>query len=425
MCSVKRLTLVALGVALLALTLAAAPAHAQLMRRTPGVGGTLNPYNYYDPYGNSRQAAFNIALYGRAMSQVPPYALGYNPYPQIVNTPYYPYYPPGPFYGGGGTIQNNPAAYTSPGYSSPGYSPGYGGGYYDPSYSNGYMPYYDPTAGFLYGASSIINSTGRFEINHQQANLTREQVRSAHIDNNRKAFDEFLYERANTPTWLDDLERQRKLNLRYALNNPSGSEILEGISLNTLLDSLKQMQAKGNAGADVPLSDEMLKQINVTPGSGANAGLLKNERLTWPLGLSGAEFADERKKIERNLATAVSEAEQGKVEPGRLQDLVAGVDKMTEDLDSQIRDITPSQYIVAKSYLKQLGDAVRVLGRPDAANFINGKYAAKGKTVGDLVRNMGGLKFAPATPGDERAYKELYEKLVAYYNRSQPSTRGE
>src|SRR6516164_3482441 len=102
MCSVKRLTLAACGAALLALVLAAAPARAQVgMRfgnRIPGVGGTLNPYNYYDPYGNARQAAFNIALYGRAMSQVPPYALGYNPYPQIVNTPYYPtqpYYSPG------------------------------------------------------------------------------------------------------------------------------------------------------------------------------------------------------------------------------------------------------------------------------------------------------------------------------------------
>ena len=92
MSSVKRLTVAAFGVALLALVLAAAPAQAQRFR-VPGTGGTLNPYNYYDPYGTSRQAAFNIALYGRAMSQVPPYALGYNPYPQIVNTTPYSYAP--------------------------------------------------------------------------------------------------------------------------------------------------------------------------------------------------------------------------------------------------------------------------------------------------------------------------------------------
>jgi hypothetical protein len=92
--------------AVIALVLAAAPAHAQRFR-TPGLGGTLNPYNYYDPYGYNRQAAFNLALYGRAMSRVPPYALGYNPYPPVVN--YGPVLPYAPAYGYG--------------YYGPGYSP--------------------------------------------------------------------------------------------------------------------------------------------------------------------------------------------------------------------------------------------------------------------------------------------------------------
>jgi hypothetical protein len=428
MCSVKRLTLAAFGVALLALVLAATPAPAQRFQvappptmpvhmHFPGTGGTLNPYNYYDPYGSSRQAAFNIALYGRAMSQVPPYALGYNPYPQIVNTPYYPtqpYYSPG--YGG---IVNNPAAYTSPGYSSPGY------GGFDSGYSTPYQPYYDPTAGFLYGSAAVMNADGKFRINNQQANLMREQVRSAHIENNRKAFDEFLYERANRPTWLDDLERQRKLDLRYALSNPSASEILQGISLNTLLDSLRQMQAKGGEGTPIPLTDDLLSQINVTAGGGVNPGLLKADKLTWPLGLSGQDLAEDRKKIERNLATAISEVEHGQLEAGRLKDLSEAVDKLSEGLNAQVNDLTPSQYIEARNYVRLLNDAVRTLGRPDAAKYINNQYAAKGKTVGDLVRNMSGLRFAPATPGAERAYRELYDKLVAYYHKAQPSQRGE
>src|SRR5262249_50086950 len=120
MSRVKRLALAATGMALLAVVLAATPAQAQLSRRfgAPGVGGTLNPANYYDPYGSSRQAAFNIGLYGRAISQVPPYALGYNPY--VTSMPLWS--------GGGGygTIMNNTlGAY--PGYAG---SPGYGGGGY-------------------------------------------------------------------------------------------------------------------------------------------------------------------------------------------------------------------------------------------------------------------------------------------------------
>jgi hypothetical protein len=422
MCSVKRLTLAAFGVALLALVLAAAPASAQGRFRIPGTGGTLNPYNYYDPYGYSRQAAFNIALYGRAMSQVPPYALGYNPYPQIVNNNPYPYYPTVPYAGGYGTIANNPAYAASPGYAG---SPGMSNYYPDNGYTNGYQPYYDPTAGFLYGSSSVISADGKFRINNQQANLMREQVRSAHIDNNRKAFDEFLYERANRPTWLDDAERQNKLNLRAAISNPTGSEILSGTSLNTLLDNLRQLQVKGTEGPAVPLSDDLLSKINVTAGSGANPGLLKNERLTWPVGLSGSEFDADRKKIERNLAAAVSEAEHGnKIEAARLRDLNDAVERMNDQLGEQIYEITPSQYIEARNYVRHLSNAIKALSGPDAANYINNKYAAKGKTVGELVKNMAGLRFAPATPGDEQAYKALQEKLATYYTRASGGSSG-
>jgi hypothetical protein len=186
------------------------------------------------------------------------------------------------------------------------------------------------------------------------------------------------------------------------------------------------MQAKGIKNPPtVELDPETLKQINVTTGSGTNAGLLKNDgRLNWPIALTGSEFDEDRKNVERNLQTAVSEAEKhGKVDPGRLKNLTADVDKMTEDLGKQIGEMTGSQYIDAKNYLKLLNDALRALQQPDGSNYFNGKYAAKGKTVEELVNKMSGLKFAPATPGDERAYRDLYEKLVTYYNKAQPSTR--
>lgn len=429
MCAVKRLTLMAFGAALLALALSAAPAQAQgqiPLYLRPHPAGGVNPYNIYDPYHYSRQAAFNIALYGRAMSQVPPYALGYNPYPQIVNTPY-PYSPPiGPYspYGGGygGSIVNNPAGYTSPGYGGTGYmSPGYTDG----GYSNSYLPYYDPYSGFLRGAADVINADGRFRINNQQANLTREQVYSAHLDNRRKAFEEFIYERDKTPTWLDDLERQRKLNLRSAVSNPPGSEILAATALNTILDNLKQMQAKGTKGPPVELDQDLLKQINVTAGGGANVGLLKNDgQLSWPIALTGSEFDEDRKNVERNIRGAVREAEfNTKVDQGRLKTLMADVDKMTEHLGDRIGEMTGTQYIEAKNYLKLLNDALRALQQPDGMNYFNGKYKAQGKNVGELVEKMSGLKFAPATPGDERAYRDLHERLVKYYHQSQPLTR--
>jgi hypothetical protein len=423
MYSVKRFTLAAFAFALLAQVLATSAARAQfygggLSRRSfvPGLGGTLNPGNYYDPYGYARQAAYNIGLYGRAVSQVPPYALGYSPYA----TPYLSQMPS--YASGYGMLMNYQAPYASSGYGSAGYG---NSGYGNSGYSNSYAPSSDPYSGFLQGAASVINADGRFRVNNQQANVTREQARSAHIENRRKAFDEFLYERANTPTWLDDLERQHKLDLRYALTKASGSEILSASTLNTLLDSIKQMQSKGVKGPDIAVRAETLEKINVSGGSGVNPALLKNEHMTWPLALTRSEFAEDRKNIERNLAATTREAEVGSVEPKRLQELRDEVDKMSGQLGHQIGDMTPTQYIDAKNYLQLLGAGLRLLERPDGGSYVNGKYTAKGKTVGELVRNMSGLQFAPASPGTEQAYKELYQRLAEYVSRAQEPVSGQ
>lgn len=403
---------------LVAVLASAAPAQAQI------------PYNPFDPYGFSRRAAFNISLYGQAMRQVPPYALGYNPYPRVFAPgAVIPRVPPvipnvGVGYPAvGGTLVNNPYAtnpvynsYTSSGYSSLATDPyGYGGNF---------VPYIDPYGGFFRGVADIISAEGRFRINNNQAAVIREQARQAQIDTKRRAFDEWLYERAHMPSMQDLREQYAKLDLRYHVNSAASTDILSASSLNTLLDQLRQMQNRGMRGPTIQLDEESLKQINVSSGSGGNVGLLKNEgRLTWPLALGGTEFENERKNLERHLPLAISEVEKhGQVDRGRLKDLMNDVEKMNDRLGREISMMTPSQYIEAKRYLALLSDALRALQTPDASNYFTGKYAARGKTVGDLVKNMGGLRFAPATPGEERAYRELYNALVAYYTGAQGSS---
>ena len=78
--------------------------------------------------------------------------------------------------------------------------------------------------------------------------------------------------------------------------------------------------------------------------------------------------------------------------------------------------VPPSQHVEARRYLNSLQDAVRLLRQPDAGNYFNGTYAARGRTVPDLVRGMKekGLQFAPAAPGDEAAYAILYQGLAGY-----------
>jgi hypothetical protein len=77
----------------------ATPSQAQYYRgagyRGPVVmtnyGSLPNPNWYVAPGLRINQAAYNIRVLGNAYSSVPPYALGYNPYPQVVN--YGPVYP--------------------------------------------------------------------------------------------------------------------------------------------------------------------------------------------------------------------------------------------------------------------------------------------------------------------------------------------
>jgi hypothetical protein len=44
----------------------------------------INPYYQVAPGLSLNQAAYNTAVMGRAFQSVPPYALGYNPYPPVV-----------------------------------------------------------------------------------------------------------------------------------------------------------------------------------------------------------------------------------------------------------------------------------------------------------------------------------------------------
>lgn len=374
--------------------------------------------NFYDPYGTARTAAYNIALYGAAMRQVPPYALGYNPYPAVANRIY-----AGPYAGApavaAATLANNAYA-GSPGYGYNSFtSDPYAYGAYTPGY--GFSNVYDYGAGFLRGSADVISSEGKFRVMNQQANLIREQVRQARIENRRRAFEEWQWERANTPTLPEERERINKIYLQAALANPSLPEIFSGVTLNTILDQLKQMQARGVRGPSIPLDEDMLKQINVTTGANGSVGLLKKEgRLTWPLALSGSEFETERKNLERNLEAAIGEvSKHGQVDRARMRDMLNDVDQLLVRLGEQGRDLNESRYVEAKRYINQLSDAMRALLSPDAEAYINGKYVARGKTVGELIKNMGGLQFASAVSGEEKAYRELYQALSAYYNGAQ------
>ncbi len=425
--SMKRLGAVALvGLAVFSPSPLPAQYYTRVVNPLAGQGYTgINPFYRITPQLTLGQFAFNSAVLGRAISQIPPYALGYNPYPQMIN--YGPSYPTLSTYGGGyGGYGLNPYLSTGGygGYGATLTTNPYGGGTLDSSgygggYSNPYYPYYsDPINGYLRGVADVTTANAQYRVTIERAKLLNEQVMQARTENRRRIFDEARYERLNTPTAEDQRVADQTTALNRARHDPPVTEIWSGKALDDLYRHLASEQGKGFKGPNVPLDEDVLKRINVSSGAGGNIGLLKDDaKLQWPVTLQSPEYADARRRIDQNLAEAVKQAKfNNPVEAGMITDLQAALKNLNDRLVQDVSDLSPSQYIEAKRYLNQLGESVRALSDPQAANYFTGKWAAKGKNVGELVKNMTdlGLRFAPAAPGDEAAYRALYHALASY-----------
>ena len=395
------------------------------------------------PAYNFRQGAplnqnvSNLAVLGQALNTFPPYAFPYNSYVPPLNSFVSPFGNPGAF-APSTPFGTNFTSYASPGYASPGYSSPYAtspggtgyGGY--ATGSNPYSSYSDPYGGGLRGAADALKAQGTFEKDFQQARLLNQEVERSKVDTRRKIYDEWLYERANTPTLVDQEERVRKLETRRALGGMPLSEVLSGYALNTLLDDLKK---RGNGSArDIsgPIDPEILKHINVTSGSSAgNVGALKPLRegapLNWPLPLQDGAYRDEVRRLNQRAAEAVMLVQNtGQVDPGTLNDMREDLRRLRLKVSARIDDLSPSQSIQANRFLHQLSDAVTALAEPDIASYFTDQFAARGATVPELVDHMArkGLRFAPAVGGDEAAYSALYDSLAAYDSHAaQPNIR--
>ena len=137
---------------------------------------------------------------------------------------------------GAGRIMSVPAA-------------GFGGapaGGYIPPYNPYYPGQYDPwSGGALTGAANLVGAQGQLMESQQKAFLGREAVRSAKTDNRRKTFDEYMYEKENTPTAEQERQKAMKEYLSRARNNPPNTEIWSGTALNTILQELRKRRGAG------------------------------------------------------------------------------------------------------------------------------------------------------------------------------------
>ncbi|HEV3262015.1 MAG TPA: hypothetical protein VG013_34510 [Gemmataceae bacterium] len=273
---------------------------------------------------------------------------------------------------------------------------------------------YYPYSSYLTGSAAVIDAQGQYALAYQQAQLLREQAKQARIETRRRRFDEQQYERSRTPTWQERRERWQQSQLRRAQTNPPHDEIWSGKSLNDLLADLQRLNALGVRGPDTPLSSDVLKEINVTSGRGGNFGILKGGRLPWPLALQGHQFEEDRELLDSLVRQVLDPSSQKDRDGDAVMALVNATERLTAKLRGNVETMPMSQYIPAKRFLRQLGDALQVLQQPNADRYITGVYAARGKSVQELVRHMSahGLQFAPAVDGDQEAYTVLYRVLA-------------
>jgi hypothetical protein len=340
-----------------------------------------------------------------------------------------------PYYGGG---YGNLAAsgYGAPGYASlvagnygGGYGALYGGGGYG-GYGGyggfgygGFSPYLglgqNVYQGYLDGAANVTNANAQYELTIQQAKLVRQEAVRSRMDTRRKMIEEAEYERMHMP----DPEKIRQENLKRELDrartDPPLTEVWSGQALNTLLRQLVKAQGKGDRGPNVPISEDILKWVNLTTGdTRANPGLLKdNGTLQWPTSLLDPKFKEAREDLNRRLKEAVNAVKVNReADKGTVKDLQADLQALNDTLEGNVNTLSPAQYIEARRYLNMVSSAIKALEDPNASNFINQDWIAKGKNVAELVKFMAekGLQFAPAIPGDEPAYRALYHALAAF-----------
>ncbi|MGH7170105.1 MAG: hypothetical protein ACRELG_07505, partial [Gemmataceae bacterium] len=209
-----------------------------------------------------------------------------------------------------------------------------------------------------------------------------------------------------------------RYNLQRARNNPPKTEIWSGGALNDLLRAIQEGQSHGLTGPQVALPSDVLRHINLTSGTTrGGVGLLKEDgKLSWPAVLRKSTFDTERNKLNEQIQQAVKQAHSGEVDVNLLDNIDKSLKDLQKHIDAQVEDLSPSQYIQASRYSRELKSGHQVLQQSDVAKFFQSNRTPQGATVGDLVKQMTkeGLRFGPATSGDESSYTAMHRLLVDY-----------
>lgn len=290
--------------------------------------------------------------------------------------------------------------------------PGMGFGGWGSVYPNG--PGFNAGAA-LAGSADVTRAYGDVVVSQESARILAEQAKQAKIETKKKAFDQMLYEKANTPTYFETLSKENANILARRMNFPAQVEITDGTTLNTMLPLLQSLATEGAMGPPIPISQAVVDQLNISTSIKGSVGLLRDGgRVDWPLGLQGKN----QEKLDKLLPQAYQGAATGKLTPKLMKEVRSEMSAMRETLRVQVSkdEIDTGTYFTAIQFYNSLSASIDALGRPDARRQLSGALSPKARNVQELVEFVSGngLKFAPATPGNEAAYQVAHDAFVRY-----------
>ena len=331
----------------------------------------VNPNPYIAPGVKLQQYAYNTAVLGRAYSRIPPYLLGYNPYPTGVN--YGPVYNPQlyqpqgynymqPMYGMPGNMPYSPAGY-QPYYGANPYQGGYTSATGDPSssYGGGYNPYYwNPySGGYNYGTSSELQAYAQLGLSQEQARILREKAEQAKLDTRKKLVDTLAYIRANEYTFSQQQADIAKRIHERMMKAPTPQEVASGKSLNVLAEELGKGKFTSNQlrGQTITLDEDILRMVNVagagSQGPVGSIGLLRdNGRFAWPSVFDEKFFDPKLKKdVEVQAQELFQQSLNAKVDKNALKDLKANLRTLRETLSKNSTQVLTQNYLEGIRFL--------------------------------------------------------------------------
>jgi hypothetical protein len=302
-----------------------------------------------------------------------------------------------------------------------GTSSGVGAQYPPPGYGRPYYPnpYYNPNeaaGNVLKGAADLNRSTGDVAIANHHAWILKEKASQEKLATQRQAFDQMMYEKANTPNYLESLSANKAQIVVRMMNFPERAEISGGKTLNTMLPLVESFTLQGTQGPPVPLAQSVVNRLNISGTGLSSVGMLRGggAALEWPLALRGPE----QKKLDKLIPAAVEATIAGTLELKQLTEIRAGLTSMREELRRQMQkdEIETHTYIRAIEFYDSLIASVNTLERPESRKALGGGNSPRARNVQELVEYMtdNGVKFAPAAPGDENAYKIVHDAFVRY-----------